>query len=142
MSPLAHNFGMTVCSAPLSWPGWRRLWQKTDGSLTESWVIPDGETLGLSAIWPDVPKILWPELWIRPEHGGYGIDPLKPSVTLESQLEQLGRNAMTFCFGGYTAWVMPTAHQANSASEFRDQRLHVIHEGIDTQLAQPNPAAV
>ena len=36
---------------------------------------------------------------------------------------------------------MPTEHQANSLSkEFRDQRLHVIHEGIDTQLAQPNPA--
>ena len=40
-----------------------------------------------------------------------------------------------------TAWVMPTEHQANSLPrEFRDQRLHVIHEGIDTQLAQPNPA--
>ena len=36
---------------------------------------------------------------------------------------------------------MPTEHQANSLlKEFRDQRLHVIHEGIDTQLAQPNPA--
>ena len=31
-------------------------------------------------------------------------------------------------------------HQANSLPrEFRDDRLHVIHEGIDTQLAQPNP---
>ena len=36
---------------------------------------------------------------------------------------------------------MPTEHQANSLPrEFRDQRLHVIHEGIDTQLAKPNPA--
>ena len=35
---------------------------------------------------------------------------------------------------------MPTEHQANSLpKEFRDQRLHVIHEGIDTQLAHPNP---
>ena len=100
-----------------------------------------GETLGLSAIWPDVPQTLWPELWIRPEHGGYGIDPLKPRVTLESQLEQVGRNAMTrSALADATAWVMPTEHQANSLpSEFRDQRLHVIHEGIDTQLAQPNP---
>ena len=101
-----------------------------------------GETLGLSAIWPDVPQILWPELWIRPEHGGYGVDPLKPRVTLESQLEQLGRNAMTrAALADATAWVLPTEHQANSLpKEFRDKRLHVIHEGIDTQLAQPNPA--
>ena len=101
-----------------------------------------GETLGLSVIWPDVPQILWPELWIRPEHGGYGIDPLKPRVTIESQLEQLGRNAMTrAALADATAWVLPTEHQANSLpSEFRSHRLHVIHEGIDTQLAQPNPA--
>ena len=101
-----------------------------------------GETLGLSAIWPDVPQILWPELWIRPEHGGYGADPLKPIVTLESKLEQLGRNAMTrAALADATAWVMPTEHQANSLpKEFRDHRLHVIHEGINTNLAKPNPA--
>ena len=100
-----------------------------------------GETIGLSAIWPDVPQILWPELWVRPEHGGYGVDPLKPIVTLESQLDQLGRNAMTrAALADASAWVMPTEHQANSLpKEFRDQRLHVIHEGIDTQLAKPNP---
>ena len=100
-----------------------------------------GETLGLSAIWPDVPQILWPELWVRPEHGGYGIDPLKPTVSLESQLEQLGRNAMTrAALADASAWVMPTEHQASSLpTEFCDQRLKVIHEGIDTQLAQPNP---
>ena len=35
---------------------------------------------------------------------------------------------------------MPTRHQAQSLPpEFCDQRLHVIHEGIDTRLAHPNP---
>mgnify|MGYP001285954859 CR=1 FL=1 len=118
---------------------WRAEHWKPDRILGHSgW----GETLGLSAIWPDVPQILWPELWIRPEHGGYGVDPLKPRVTLESQLDQLGRNAMTrAALADAMAWVLPTEHQANSLpSEFRNQRLHVIHEGIDTQLAQPNPA--
>ena len=37
----------------------------------------------------------------------------KASVTLESQLEQLGRNAMTrSALADATAWVMPTEHQA------------------------------
>ena len=100
-----------------------------------------GETLGLKEVWPTVPQILWPELWVRPEHGGYGVDPLKPSPGLDSRLEQLGRNALTrTAMSGACSWVMPTTHQAQSLpAEFRDQRLHVIHEGIDTRLARPNP---
>ena len=39
-----------------------------------------------------------------------------------------------------SAWVLPTQHQAQSLpAEFRDHRLHVIHEGIDTHIAKPNP---
>lgn len=98
-----------------------------------------GETLGLAQVWPQVPQILWPELWVRPEHGGYGVDPLKPPAGLESRLEQLGRNALTrTALADASAWVLPTRHQAESLpEEFRDHRLHVIHEGIDTCLAQP-----
>ena len=100
-----------------------------------------GETLGLQEVWPAVPQILWPELWVRPEHGGYGIDPLKPPAGLGSRLEQLGRNALTrTALAAARAWVLPTLHQADSLPpEFCDQRLHVIHEGIDTRLAHPNP---
>ena len=85
--------------------------------------------------------ILWPELWVRPEHGGYGVDPMKPSPGLDSRLEQLGRNALTrTALASASSWVLPTHHQAASLpTEFRDQRLHVIHEGIDTRLAHPNP---
>jgi len=101
-----------------------------------------GETLGLSQVWPRVPQILWPELWVRPEHGGYGVDPLKPAPGLDSRLEQLGRNALTrTALADASCWVLPTQHQAQSLPvAFRDHRLHVIHEGIDTHLAKPNPA--
>ena len=100
-----------------------------------------GETLGLQEVWPAVPQILWPELWVRPEHGGYGIDRLKPPASLGSRLEQLGRNALTrTALAAAKSWVLPTRHQADSLpSEFCDQRLHVVHEGIDTRLARPNP---
>ena len=100
-----------------------------------------GETLGLQEVWPSVPQILWPELWVRPEHGGYGSDPLKPPAGLDSRLEQLGRNALTrTALAAARAWVLPTRHQAESLPpEFRNQRLHVIHEGIDTCLAHPKP---
>ena len=32
-------------------------------------------TIALKDIWPDVPQWLWPELWLKPEHGGHGTDP-------------------------------------------------------------------
>ena len=100
-----------------------------------------GETLGIQEIWPDVPQILWPELWIQPEHGGYGLIPGKPQAGLDQRLEQLGRNALTQqALSHARAWVLPTRHQANSFPQaFQDSRLHVIHEGIDTSLACPNP---
>ena len=68
-----------------------------------------GETLGLQEVWPTVPQVLWPELWVRPEHGGYGVDPLKPPAGLCSRLEQLGRNALTrTALDAARAWVLPT----------------------------------
>ena len=62
------------------------------------------------------PQILWPELWVRPEHGGYGIDPLKPPAGLSSRLEQLGRNALTRTALAARCWVLPTRHQAELAA--------------------------
>lgn len=100
-----------------------------------------GETLGLADVWPDVPQILWPELWLRPEHGGHGSDPQLPPPALPHRLEQLGRNALTrVALDQARCWVMPTRHQASSLpSRFQGQQLQVIHEGIDAALACPNP---
>ena len=40
------------------------------------------------------------------------------------------------------AWVVPTQHQAASfPTEFHGSRMHVIHEGIDSAVAAPNPQA-
>ena len=73
-----------------------------DQLLSDCWV-PDrilahsgwGETLGLTEVFPGVPLILWPELWVKPEHGGYGLDPELPPPGLSHRLDQLGRNAIT-----------------------------------------------
>jgi glycosyltransferase involved in cell wall biosynthesis len=100
-----------------------------------------GETLGVAEVWPNLPQILWPELWLLPEHGGHGSDPTLPPPALPQRLEQLGRNALTrVALDQACAWVAPTLHQARSLPPgFQGPRLHVIHEGIDTDLACPNP---
>ena len=98
-----------------------------------------GETLGLQEVWPNVPQILWPELWVRPEHGGYGVDPMKPSPGLASRLGSLGALLLVPPCPLPLVGFCRLHHQADLPSEFRDHRLHVIHEGIDTRLAHPNP---
>ncbi len=99
-----------------------------------------GETLGIKEVWPEVPQILWPELWVLPEHGGHGFDPLKSAPGLEQRLEQLGRNTLTKqALHQAFSWVVPTKHQANSfPDEFQGKKMHIIHEGIDTSIACPN----
>ena len=101
-----------------------------------------GETLAIAEVWPQVPQILWPELWIQPQHGGFGSDPLKGPATLETRLEQVGRNSLTrAALDQAQAWVLPTRHQAESfPAAYQGNRMRVIHEGIDTQVACPNPA--
>ena len=118
-----------------------------DGLLQEGWK-PDcilahsgwGETIALPEFLADVPQVIWPELWVQPEHGGHGVDPLKPPVGLAQKLDQVGRHTLTrVALDSAHSWILPTRHQANSLPpEFQGRRLHVVHEGIDTTIASPN----
>ena len=102
-----------------------------------------GETLLLRELWPDVPQLIWPELWVHPHHAGIGVEPGREQPTLEQRLEfelrnQLTRAALSHAQG----WVVPTRHQADSfPAEFQGERMHVIHEGIDSRVAAPDPQA-
>ncbi|WP_226423587.1 MULTISPECIES: glycosyltransferase [unclassified Synechococcus] len=120
-----------ICSK-LQSEGW-----KPDRVLAHSgW----GESISIKQVWPDVPHIIWPELWCLPIHGGYGVDPSLPPPNLTHHLEQLGRNSLTrVALDQASAWILPTRHQADSFPlEFQSTNLHVIHEGINTCLACPN----
>lgn len=99
-----------------------------------------GETIALNLVWEHIRVIIWPELWVHPVHGGYGVDPELPSPDLSHSLDQLGRNSLTrAALDLADSWVMPTMHQARSLPKcFKDHRLHIIHEGINTDVASPN----
>ena len=67
-------------------------------------------------------------------------DPLKPPVNLHSKLEQIGRNSSPgLLLLMHQPGCYPHSIRPKASDEFRDHRLHVIHEGIDTQIAKPNP---
>jgi len=137
-SPLWHEaIERAKAVARLCWQLEQEGWRPDRIAAHSGW----GETLGLQEVWPHVPQILWPELWLKPEHMGHGVDPLITAPPFEMQLEQLGRNNLTrAALSMASAWVLPTQHQANSfPAKFQGSRLRVIHEGIDCQLACPNP---
>ena len=137
--PLPEQSGLRVLRYPEpaqmegTWPHGTQLWHEAllradvVGRLllqlaSEGW-HPDcvlahsgwGEALPVKRQWPEVPLLVWPELWLRPEHLGFGIDSLLGPVTAESSLANLGRNALTEAsLAQASAWVLPTLHQANS----------------------------
>ena len=82
------------------------------------------------------PKLYGQSYGSLPVHGGFQVDPLLPSPSLPHYLEQLGRNSLTrVTLDQANAWVLPTTHQAKSfPNEFQTNSLHVIHEGIDTNV--------
>ena len=72
---------------------------------------------------------------------GYITDPRHPERSREIQLLNLGRNTLTQAsLARASAWVLPTRHQADSFPDaFHGDRMHIIHEGIDCNIATPNP---
>lgn len=163
--PLPEMLGLRVLRYPEppsmegAWPHGTKLWHEAllraevVGRLlsqleSEGW-RPDcvlahcgwGEVLPVKRQWPAVPLLVWPELWLRPDHLGFGTDPLLGPVTTDASLANFGRNALTEAsLAQASAWVLPTLHQANSLpASYQGERMHVIHEGIDTHLASPNP---
>ena len=74
--------------------------------ISSFWV---GRGSSVKRQWPKVPLLVWPELWLRPEHLGFGIDPLFGPATADALLANFGRNALTEAsLAQASGWVLPT----------------------------------
>ena len=102
-----------------------------------------GETLLLHELWPCVPQVLWPEMWVQPIHAGIGFETGLDEPSLHQRIEFESRNQLTrAALSHANAWVLPTRYQADSfPADLCDKRMHVIHEGINTTIACPDPQA-
>jgi len=126
------------------------VWQHSLSLFNQGWQ-PDlilghsgwGETLLLHEIWPDIPQIIWPEMWIHPIHAGIGIEEGRDEPTLAQRIEFESRNQLTRAALSHAkAWVVATRHQADSfPNELHQGRLNIIHEGINTDVAKPDLTA-
>ena len=102
-----------------------------------------GEAMFLSAVWPNTPVLCYQEFFYR-EHGfdAY-FDPefLDEKQNWEFAARIIMKNAYLQVTLEQAAWnVSPTCFQASSYPEHWRRKISVIHDGIDLQLARPNPS--
>ena len=101
-----------------------------------------GETLFLREIWPDAKLLVYAELMYRTRGQDVGFDPEISPGTDEGRVSTIARSA--HLMQGLLmadAGLAPTRYQADSFPPELRQKLTVIHDGIDTDVVRPNPAA-
>jgi glycosyltransferase involved in cell wall biosynthesis len=100
-----------------------------------------GELLAIKDVFPSVPVLHQLE-WVYPLSGGDStFDPEFPLPSETLSLVRLRRAPQFLAFHDLDhAWA-PTHWQAASAPALFQERISVIHEGIDTRAIGPNPAA-
>lgn len=102
-----------------------------------------GEAMFLRDVWPDARIGLYYELFYEEQAGDVGFDPEFPKSggqndAMRLRLKNLN-NALHFPLGDMG--LSPTQYQASTFPQKYQDRISVIHDGIDTAQAAPNPKA-
>jgi glycosyltransferase involved in cell wall biosynthesis len=118
-------------------------------NLKESGFTPDvvvghtgwGETLFVKDVWPAIPLLGYFEFYYHFHGSDIDFDPeFPPSAELAMRLRT--RNAINLvALAGADRGLTPTRWQQQRYPARYQDRLSVIHEGIDTDLVRPNPSA-
>jgi glycosyltransferase involved in cell wall biosynthesis len=100
-----------------------------------------GESLFVKEIWPQAKLAIYCEFFYQVEGGDVGFDPEFPQEeeTIACRLRLKNLNNLLH-FEVADAGLSPTQWQANSFPSAFRQRIKVIHDGIDTDVACPNPS--
>lgn len=101
-----------------------------------------GEPLLVKSIFPNAKLLCLMEFFYRASGQDIGFDPEFPAVDLEAQGRLLAKNAnLLLAMEAMDAGVAPTPWQASTMPRWVDSKMHVIHEGIDTQVCAPDASA-
>lgn len=92
-----------------------------------------GEALLLRQVFPSTPLVIWPELWLRPEH--LGIDPGGMTVG-QMQYLRIKDWLIDGAMADASLAVLPTRYQAGTFPQRWQQKIEVIHEGVPEAMLQ------
>jgi glycosyltransferase involved in cell wall biosynthesis len=98
-----------------------------------------GELLFLKQVWPDVPVLGFFELFYRLKGGIVGFDSSLP-VAKEKPFMHEARNVIPYAsLHNVDLGHCPTQWQADTFPEIFQDKFHICHDGIRTDLLHPNP---
>jgi len=130
----------------------RRGWRVAEAcrDLRQQGYIPDalvvhsswGEALHVREIWPKAVLLAYPEIYGSRACMGMDLDPDHEPINdgLVAAIERRNMLALA-AIQVADAAVVPTAFQRSTFPLAVQERLHVIHEGVNTELVAPNPAS-
>ena len=94
-----------------------------------------GEALLLRQVFPATPLVIWPELWLRPEH--MGLDPADLNVG-QMQYLRIKDWLVDGAMADAALAVVPTQYQASTFPKKWQHKIAVVHEGVpESMLQQP-----
>ena len=100
-----------------------------------------GESMFLRDVWPNARIGLYYELFYQSNAGDTGFDPEFEKTESAGDLQRIRikniNNHLHFPLGDMG--ICPTEFQASSFPKSFRERISVIHDGIDTEVAKPNP---
>ena len=92
-----------------------------------------GEALLLRQVFPSTPLVIWPELWLRPEH--LGVDPAGITVG-QMQYLRIKDWLIDGAMADASLAVLPTRYQANTFPQRWQSKIAVVHEGMPETMFQ------
>jgi glycosyltransferase involved in cell wall biosynthesis len=101
-----------------------------------------GETLFLKEIWPEARLVIYAEFYYGGTGRDVGFDPEFGGPSLDSTMIAQGRAAhLGQALLHADAGIVPTRWQASTFPPALQPLLHVLHDGIDTDLVRPDAGA-
>lgn len=119
-------------------------------NLKMSGFVPDivvahpgwGETIPLRSAFPDSRLISYCELYYRRRGQDVGFDPEFPVTGLDGDVRIHLKNATTLlALDESDEGISPTQWQKSTYPAEYQSKIHVIHEGVNTNLVKPDPKA-
>ena len=92
-----------------------------------------GEALLLRQVFQSTPLLIWPELWLRPEH--MGVDPAALNVG-QMQYLRIKDWLVDGAMADASVAIVPTKYQASTFPQRWRHKITVIHEGVPESMFQ------